>query len=312
MFQLSVIIPCYNIAAFADNLFDNLETQTVDKSKVQLIFVDDKSRDGSLAMLQTYAVSTDYAVKVIELEEHSMQGKARNTGVKYASGLYLYFMDSDDRIRTDAFEIICNYTKDYDPDLLIFKWCMTWDRAKVENSGCVLGEVNTPEERLIFFQQHNTFINRSCWDKVIRYNIVVDNDLKFAEGVWDEEPLFTLPAMLLAKRFLLADDVLYCYTFDRVGSSTNSLRRDNSQHLYDNAEVMLRTYEYCKKHDLIGPNLDIFECWFYMNYYVYSIDFNRQRRYPIPEEQRMALLANVQSLFPNYKKNKLIKKGERA
>lgn len=91
--QVSVIMPCYNHARFLqDSVRGVLEQKHVD---LELIVVDDRSRDNSWEVLSALAAA-DSRIKPIRHECNSGASAARNTGIKHASGAYLAFCDADD------------------------------------------------------------------------------------------------------------------------------------------------------------------------------------------------------------------------
>lgn len=97
----SVVMPVYNVEKYLTAAIDSVLNQTF--GDFELILVDDCSSDQSFAICDTYQ-KRDERIRLIHLEKNAGVSNARNTGMKMASGQYLFFMDSDDFIDENLFE----------------------------------------------------------------------------------------------------------------------------------------------------------------------------------------------------------------
>ena len=100
MSKVSVIIPVYNDAVYVKRCLDSLINQTL--HDIEIIIVDDGSTDNTPQVLKEYS-QKDNRISIIT-QENSKQGTARNKGLKFASGDYIAFLDSDDWVDNDYFE----------------------------------------------------------------------------------------------------------------------------------------------------------------------------------------------------------------
>lgn len=94
---VSIVVPVYNAAAFIEDTILSVRSQTY--RNWELILVDDKSTDDSLAIMQTMAEAVNQEtekIRIIELSGNSRAANARNRGVSEAKGRYLCFLDADD------------------------------------------------------------------------------------------------------------------------------------------------------------------------------------------------------------------------
>ncbi len=97
---LSVAIPCYNSEQYMKHAIDTLLTGGED---VEIIIVNDGSKDGTQAIAEEYAAA--YPNRVIAVsQENGGHGEAVNTGLKHASGFYYKVVDSDDWVDEEAFQ----------------------------------------------------------------------------------------------------------------------------------------------------------------------------------------------------------------
>lgn len=86
---ISVIIPCYNSQPYIETCVNSLKVQGL--SNWEAIFVNDGSKDGSLGVLETYAVQ-DSRIKVYS-QINQGAAKAREYGISKATGIYIMFLD---------------------------------------------------------------------------------------------------------------------------------------------------------------------------------------------------------------------------
>lgn len=301
---ISVIIPTRNVNNLIDPLMECLKNQTIGFENLQIIFVDDCSSDDTFTTLLKYRADN---VEVYQLSEHLFQGAARNRGIEHAKADYIMFIDADDYISDDACKILYDRVEEYHPDLIVFGWQAVPSKPDYSTEPNVYTEFLTAEERLEFFKAHNKFITRGCWDKLYSRKMVMDYNMRFAAGLYDEESLFTTPAYLLAKSIYLLNNTLYFYDVNRDDSTSNQLKKDNTWHKDDNARVWLATYDYCKEYGLIEKNHELFEWWFVVNFLLYSIGFNKERRYELSFGEKHTLYEYTIKLFPNYEKNKTLR-----
>ena len=99
---LSVTIPCYNSEAYMRNCIHSL---LVGGDEVEIIIVDDGSKDGTGAIADEYAQKYPTIVKAIH-QENGGHGAAVNTGIRNATGLYFKVVDSDDWVSISAYKEI--------------------------------------------------------------------------------------------------------------------------------------------------------------------------------------------------------------
>ncbi len=114
--KISVIIPVYNVENYLRECVDSVLNQTF--SDYEIILVDDGSTDISGKICDKYAVKDD-RVNVIHKKNGGLSN-ARNVGLKKAVGEYIYFLDSDDYIKTDALEKLYNTAISEKADVVFF------------------------------------------------------------------------------------------------------------------------------------------------------------------------------------------------
>ena len=99
---LSVAIPCYNSEAYMRNCIHSLLSGG---EEVEIIIVDDGSKDGTAAIADEYAEKYPTIVKAVH-QENGGHGEAVNAGLRNATGLYFKVVDSDDWVSISAYKEI--------------------------------------------------------------------------------------------------------------------------------------------------------------------------------------------------------------
>lgn len=110
---ISIIIPAYNIADYIGICLDSLLKQTY--KNLEIIVVDDGSSDNTGKIVDEYTVKYQN-IKVIHKKNAGVSA-ARNSGIDIASGDYIGFVDGDDTVDEEMFEILVDNAIKYDADI---------------------------------------------------------------------------------------------------------------------------------------------------------------------------------------------------
>ena len=114
--KVSVVIPVYNTGSLLDRTLTSVTRQTL--ADIEIICVDDCSKDDSLAILKAWA-RKDPRVRVITFEQNGGVSRARNAGMDAAVSPYIYFLDSDDWIDADYLEAMYAKAQETGQDVVV-------------------------------------------------------------------------------------------------------------------------------------------------------------------------------------------------
>ena len=114
--DISVIIPVYNVEQYLKRCLDSILSNTY--KNLEVICVDDGSTDNSLKILEFFA-QKDPRVRILQ-QNRKGPSAARNKGLDMAKGKYISFVDSDDFISFNAYEILMLVAEQYNLDITIF------------------------------------------------------------------------------------------------------------------------------------------------------------------------------------------------
>lgn len=211
MVEISVIIPVYNCEEYLNESMDGILNQTF--TDIEVICVDDGSSDNSLSKLKEFE-DKDNRVKVFH-QENQGGGNARNFAMTKASGKYLYFMDADDMIYTEALENCYRLCEDNDLDFMLFKAKnYTEETGKYSESAYftmdsiydfVGDDVFSPDDlgELIFE------FSATPWGKLFNRNFVEKSGAKFAEKISFHDNKFFWEMLFNSKRVMFLNETYY-------------------------------------------------------------------------------------------------------
>ncbi|MFF3512304.1 CDP-glycerol glycerophosphotransferase family protein [Streptomyces sp. NPDC002573] len=246
--RFSVIVPVFKVQGFLGECLDSVLGQSY--TDFEVIAVDDHSPDGCGAILDEYA-ERDPRVRVLHLPENVGLGRARNAGMPYATGDYLFFLDSDDTLTPGALRAIADRlaeTRDAEspdgPDVLVFDYARTywWGGTRRNALARVLAEAAegtfTAAERPEILE-----LLMVVWNKVYRRDYVTAHGLAFPPGYYEDTP-WTFPALLSADRIAVLDRICLNYRQRRQGNILSTTSRKH----FDIHDQYERVFAYVDAH----------------------------------------------------------------
>lgn len=268
--KLSVIIPVYNGEKTVDKCLDSILNSLTDQN-VEIICIDDGSKDNSWEILQKY--EENYKFITIVHKENGGVGSARNLGLKYVTGDYIAWVDSDDYVTSEWYSVIQDNLNNYQPDCFFFDYFITTD-GKNSPRHIRLPEVVSLQD-FVFEQSLERELKNFLWNQVIRTELF--HDVKFNETYHMLEDYEVLTEITPSFRNIKhSKKCLYCYAQNN-SSLTHNLNRSI---LWENGEIVKKRYQkYCK----IGLHVSVSDYLMQLMNYVYSkaekdIDFCNRKK----------------------------------
>jgi len=204
---VSIIIPVYNTADYLVRCIDSAIKQTHENTEI--ILINDGSTDGSAEICKSYAAK-DPRVHLIN-QENMGQSAARNTGLDFATGQWIAFLDSDDYISRYFVEYNLAACLQHDADIAISGYLVDYDGDLEEDMFTGTNKIErfcTREAVIHHFGKRGALFNVVC-SKLYRASIW--NDLRFPVGfIWED--LFVSHRMFYsAGTVVVLDAHLYAY-----------------------------------------------------------------------------------------------------
>ena len=202
-FNVSIIIPVYNVEKYLIECLESAVNQTLDN--IEIICINDGSTDGSLKILEEYYLKYKN-IKIINQENAGLSA-ARNSGIKVAKGKYLYFLDSDDYIELNSMEECFNISEIEKLDILTFDANVFYDsdfksnnfKERYHRESMLSSEVMNGEE---FYNLSNKVgaYYAPVWLNFYKSDFIKENNLYFYEGILHEDELHTMSSFIKANR----------------------------------------------------------------------------------------------------------------
>lgn len=203
--MISVIVPVYNVEPYLRKCLDSILAQTY--QDLEILIIDDGSTDGSGKICDEY--KQDERVRVFHTENHGLSA-ARNLGLDNATGDWIGFVDSDDWIEPDMYEVLLRKAEETGADVVeCGVYLESQNKVTIERH---IQEVlvEDPLQGLI----RGEILNR-VWDKIWKRELF--SSIKFPEGRINEDIATTYKVLENAYLVLVIDNTEYHYC-QRCGS----------------------------------------------------------------------------------------------
>lgn len=190
--SVSVIVPAYNAEKVIETCVRSILRQTLEN--IEIIIVDDGSRDGTRTRLQRLALE-DARIRLILKDQNEGLSAGRNSALKIARGEYVGFVDADDWIEENCLETM--YVNGKQADLIVAGYlhdAMDVDRKKINVS-------RTVKMKNGFWNEKKEIISQAAyvdtakmfaytWNKLYKKQCIDKNDLAFSNQVLIEDFIF--------------------------------------------------------------------------------------------------------------------------
>ena len=246
---ISVIIPVYKVEKYLEKCIESVLKQTY--TNLQIILVDDGSPDNCGKICDEYA-KKDSRIEVIHKANGGLSD-ARNVGISKAKGRYIGFVDSDDYIKENMYEILLNLIKKYDADVSI---CNLYD--VIDGNEYIRNKENGIREysRLDILKEVllDKNIQSYAWNKLYKKELF--DEIKYPIGKKYEDIGTTFYVFEKCNKIVVTSEPEYYY-LKRADSLVNNVTEST---ILDYTEIIIQRYLYIKQ--------NIEELRKYNNYYL--------------------------------------------
>ena len=229
MARFSIVIPVYNVETWLRECLESVLRQTF--QDWEAICVNDGSTDGSMAVLEEYA-ARDNRFQVVSQANRGLSA-ARNTGIDNAAGDYVLFLDSDDWLESNTLEVI-NAAIGVE-DMICFSGRRYIESTQTYNPPDRLAE-ETYATGMDYYNANALLPRDFAFVCVVlrayRRAFLMEKSLRFKEGIYHEDNLFTPIACYHAGHVRQISDCLYNYRV-RANSITDSHQEKRRRDMLD-------------------------------------------------------------------------------
>lgn len=216
---ISVIIPVYNVELFLEQCLESILQQTY--SNIEVICVDDGSTDKSLDICQKYK-ERDNRVFVIHKNNQGVSS-ARNTGVDFAHGQYIIFVDADDYLDKNALRILISYHNGEGNLIVALNYDRVSAEARYNNYSADITEKKYKHfGKAQILNLVSTRRGWYIWGMLIPRRLIGDFYLKFPEHIHNlEDAAWIGMTLCYVKDIVYIENKLYHYRENPVSITTN-------------------------------------------------------------------------------------------
>lgn len=222
MKKVSIIIPVYNVAPYIEDCLRSVIRQAYD-GEIECLLVDDCGQDKSMALASDLIEAYDGHVQFRILRHNRNMGlsAARNTGIRQASGDYVYFLDSDDEITPDCIRMLAAPLENAEYDFVIGGYSVAGMEHKVPKLSLPDGSSLYGKNIIKAYYERKWYM-MAC-GKLCNLDFLRHNDLMMKEGLLHEDELWSFQLACLAKSMYVVNRESYIYKI-REGSITMNSR----------------------------------------------------------------------------------------
>ncbi|MEO3962646.1 glycosyltransferase [Chromobacterium piscinae] len=196
--KISIVVPVYNASDYIDLLMESLLSQDV--VNMEIIAVNDGSTDDSLSILKKWSCF-DSRITVLNISNGG-PSRARNIGMNYARGEWLYFVDADDWVAPETLKCWIYLAEKNNVDFLLGNAFSFENEPTGEHRNIFIkqpwGRCISGEDWIIHAVAQAEWPHY-CWLQFIRRDFLIHHDITYPEDILHEDILWTMNLSLAAK-----------------------------------------------------------------------------------------------------------------
>jgi len=243
--KISVIVPGYNVDPYLEECLDSLASQTL--SGLQIIMVNDGSPGKTPEIMDEYAARYEN-FEVIHQENQGL-GAARNNGVPFAKGAYLSFVDSDDRLPSDAYEKMYQSARKTGSDIVIGA-VDCFNSTKQIKSSLHKKAIHDTIYGTHISKNPELFYDTTAWNKIFKKSFWDEHKFAFPTGMLYEDIPVTIPAHFLAKSVDVLSDTIYHWRVREGNDRSITQSRAEYKNFSDRVKALNMVDAFFEEHPL--------------------------------------------------------------
>lgn len=287
--KVSIIVPVYNVENYLEKSLDSLTMQTLDN--MEIIAINDGSTDSSLDILKEY--EEKYTNIRVYSKENGGLSDARNYGLKYVTGEYVAFLDSDDYVDNTLYEKMYNKAIEENADYVECDFIWEYpDESRIDTG-----------IRYTNKQEMFTYGRVVAWNKLIKADIVLNNsELRFPYGLKYEDVEFFYKLVPEISKFVFVEEPLIHYI-----QREDSLVKVQTEKTLDLITSLNEVLDYYKNKGLYEEYKDAIEYTFARLTLCSSLKrMAKIKDNKVRKECISKAWGNLNEKFPDWKNNSII------
>ena len=214
--MISVIVPVYNAEKFIERCVNSIISQTY--SDWELFLIDDGSKDNSLKKIKEYE-QKDERITAIH-QDNQGAGAARNKGLEFASGYYVVFVDSDDYIEENYFELLSKH----DEDVVFIDVNRRNEKGEITARERLSAYKGTDKDDILRGQMTGKIL----WGgvrKAVKRELLEEHHIRYSNLKVGEEAIYSFQLLYYAESISFIETAVYNYEV-HAGSLSQTVQDD--------------------------------------------------------------------------------------
>ena len=213
---LTIVVPTYNMEKYLHKCLDSLIVSKENMECLEVLVVNDGSKDSSSQIAHEYETRYPQTFKVID-KENGNYGSCINRGLKEATGKYIKVLDADDNFDNKLFDLYIVFLKNTDVDLVISDYCV------IDSQGDTMGTYTfpLPMDRSFSLAEMPVATIHWLWHQGIAYKTDLLREMNYQQlegfSYTDEEWLFK--PIIKVNTISYFPHILYLYLRGREGQT---------------------------------------------------------------------------------------------
>lgn len=289
--KVSVIVPVYKVEQYLEKCLESLVNQTL--SDIEIVIVNDGSPDNSEKIIENYLEKYPNKIKYVKKENGGLSS-ARNFGVPHAMGEYIAFLDSDDYVELNMYEIM--YKKALEGNYDMVECNFIWEypnKKKIDIGDKYNGTHEALEKARVV-----------AWNKLYIREALLNSNITFPEGLRYEDVEFFYKILPCLNKIGFVEEAFIHYI-----QRDNSISNTQNERTKEIFTILDNVIAYYKEQGLYEEYKQELE-YTYARYLLCS-SLKRMVKIGDKEIRKKLLKETWQRLnttFPNWRKNKLLRK----
>lgn len=263
--KISIIVPIYKAHDYIERCLNSVICQECEDIDMECILVNDCTPDDSMDIVERKL--KDYVGKIVFVVANHLENKgpsvSRNTGVQYAKGDFVFFLDSDDQLEVGALKAMVHVVRK--------------DSVRISDVDVIIGNtfICKDGKPSMFYKETTPFyldnsdetalrslLNRDLYhivcNKMVKRELMLTHNVFFKEGIIDEDMLWSYLVFYYAKGVWVVPQITYIYE-DNPGSIMNTSSERVAQRIYSRIIICNTILNY-------PPRLSFIEYYMYVFY----------------------------------------------
>lgn len=225
--KISVIVPVYNVESYLERCLESLIKQDYDN--IEIVLINDGSTDNSCEICKKYAKNNNNIIFIDQ--ENKGIAETRNIGLRYSTGDYITFLDSDDWVASNIYSTLIKIAEENNSDIVICGHKRVYENGKTQSVSNYKQKIDLTNYQSIeanFTGKLTTVL----WDKLYKRKLFIDADVHFPNIGCFEDQVPNIKLLLEAKKITVIPDELVFY-YQRYNSITKSNTRSFELELFN-------------------------------------------------------------------------------